>query len=269
VQPLKPEEVSAKIEKLLPDFEDASKFVPTANEFVNLFFRGVSKDTSSKFFEVLQKLSSLIGNAEYNSLALSKIYDSAFTKRTVFSTEENESITKWKTELDSLKPKPTAPVFGKRPLESDQQQDAKRQRTSPNVESILLKLDTLEMEVSKLREELAQTKKDHNKEISLLRAELGLQSHPEEEDVPVANNNTDHVQEGAATEEVAVHTEGEDAVIEDAPAVEGESVSAEVESASAEGESVHAEGESASAEGGSAAAAAAEDEETSGDDLNA
>lgn len=172
--PMKPEEILNKLGKLASDFENPSRFVTTSNELVNLITRGLTKDNSTKFFEVLQKLSPLIGSPEYNSVAMSRIFDAANAKAPLFAAEEAESVAKWKSELDAKKPKPSMPIYGKRPID-DQSGSSKKLRPEPTVESILLKrIDTLEDEVSKLRDELLKTKVRHGKQLAQIRIDLGL-----------------------------------------------------------------------------------------------
>lgn len=170
--PLKPEETLSKLEKLLPELDDADKFTVISKEFIDLLLRGISKETVPKFFEMLQKLSTLIGSPAHNSVALARMFDAAYAKRTLFSTEEIAEISKWKGEVDA-KIKPT--IFVKRP--SDDQFDSnKRQRSNgASVEDILLKrIDTLEDEVSKLRDELSQTKQKYGKDLEQIRAAVGI-----------------------------------------------------------------------------------------------
>jgi len=185
VLPLKPEETLSKLEKLIPEFDNVDKFTANSKEFVELFLRGISKETATKFFEVLQKISAFIGSPEYNSVAVWRVFDGAFSKRALFSTEEAEAIGKWKAEVDT-KIKPKTNDFGKRPASDDQSDSNKKQRPNgATLESILLKrIDTLEDEVSKLRDELTQTKLKHGKELAQIRLHVGIIPTVEEEDIP-------------------------------------------------------------------------------------
>jgi len=180
-QPLKPEETLVQLEKLIPELDDADKFGATSKEFIDLLSRGLSKETVPKFFEILQKLSTLIGSPAHNSVSLWRVFDGAYAKRALFSSGEIEELTKWKGEVDA-KIKPKSSVFVKRPSD-DQFDPSKRQRSNgASVEDILLKrIDKLEDEVSKLRDELTQVKQKHSKELEQIRAAVGIPVVDEEE----------------------------------------------------------------------------------------
>jgi hypothetical protein len=181
--PLKPEETISKLEKLVPELENADNFATTGKEFTDLLLRGLSKDTATKFFETLQKLAGFIGSPAHNSVILWRVFEAAHAKRAVFSAEEGEELTKWKAEVDAkMKPKPN--TFVKRPVSDDQSDPNKRQKSNgASVEDILLKrIDTLEDEVSKLRDELALTKQKYETEFKQIKAVVGV---PEEEETPV------------------------------------------------------------------------------------
>lgn len=192
-QPLKTEETLSKLEKLIPEIEDVDKFTTAAKELADLLTRGLNKETAPKFFEVLQKLSALIGSPAHNSVSLWRVFDGAYAKRTLFSTEQVDELTKWKAEVDA-KLKPKTNVFVKRSSSDDQTDSNKKQRTNgASVEDILLKrIDTLEDEVGKLRDELAQTKHKYNKEIEQLRAHAGLPQIVDEEELQ--ENSASHLE---------------------------------------------------------------------------
>lgn len=205
-QPLKPEDTMSQLEKLIPEFDDADKFTATSKEFIDLLLRGLSKETAPKFFEILQKLSTLIGSPAHNSVSLWRVFDGAYAKRTLFSNGETEELTKWKGEVDA-KIKPKSSVFVKRPSD-DQFDPIKRQRANgASVEDILLKhIDTLEDEVSKLRDELTQIKKKHGREMEQIRIAVGIPVVDEEElpDTTIPNPEVDVSAETVSKDESTI-----------------------------------------------------------------
>jgi len=151
---LKPYEVLNKLNTLQQQLQSTSTYQQASKEFTDLLNKGLTKQNATQFYEVLEKVATVIGNEEYNSLSTHRILQCAFFKKFLFSEQQVAEIVKWKAAIDELiKPKLSGTVESgvKR---ANEEANGGEERKKPKTENMDLhkRIELLEDEVNKLKE---------------------------------------------------------------------------------------------------------------------